>query len=334
MKPTEFRFQGPFASQTAAFAVHMERTGGHHVTLFLTLARLDRFLTLHHPTIAHLSRDVVREWFASFSGLKRSAQDRYRSATFQFCKYLRRDDPLTACPEDFVPLRRDRSFRPHIYSVQEVARLLDEARRQPPSPSRLRPWTLELIVALLYSAGLRIGEVVRLDVGDYDRLEGTLLIRETKFEKTRLVPLASSTRRLVDAYFERRGVLGFDMGPATPLIWPLAGSRPKRACLGSVQQALTQLMRQCGIKPPKGRGPRIHDMRHTFAAHRVLAWYRSGVDVQSRLPHLATYMGHRGIESTQVYLTVIPGVLEEASSRLAHFAASAFVERQDGHEQE
>lgn len=334
MKPTEFLFQGPFASQLASFAIHMERTGGHHVTLFLTLARLDRFLAVNHPNISHLTREVVREWFASFAHLKRSAQERYRSATFQFCKYLRRNDPLTTCQEDFIPLRRDRSFRPHIYSVQEVARLLDEARRQPPCPSRLRPWTLELIVALLYSAGLRIGEVVRLDVGDYDRVEGTLLVRETKFEKTRLVPLASSTRRLVEAYLERRASLGFDLRASTPLIWPLTGSRPKRACLGSVQIALVRLMRQCGIKPPKGRGPRVHDMRHTFAAHRVLAWYRSGVDVQSRLPHLATYMGHRGVESTQVYLTVIPGVLEEASARLARFAAAALAERQDQHEQE
>jgi integrase/recombinase XerD len=328
MKPTDFEFQGPLAAELAMFAVHMERTGGHHVTLFLILARLDRFLVSKHPGLSHFSRDVVCEWFSSFAHLKTASQERYRSATFQFCNYLRREDPLTASYEDFIPLRRDRSFRPYIYSLEEIARLLEEARRQPPSPSRLRPWTLELIVALLYSSGLRIGEVVRLDGGDYDANEGTMLIRQTKFEKTRLVPLSSSCRRLVDEYLDKRRLLGFDNGPGAPLIWPLTGARSKRACLGSVQAAVTRLMRQCGIKSARGRGPRIHDMRHAFAAHRVLQWYRAGADVQALLPHLATYMGHRDVESTQVYLTVIPGVLEEASTRLARFAEAALKERQ------
>lgn len=313
----------------------MERTGGSHKALFLTLQRLDRFLACHHPGTLHLSREFVQEWFSSFAHLRPTSQSRYRSATFQFCKYLAREDPLTARYEDFVPLRRDRSFRPHIYSREEIVRLLQEARRQPTRPSPLRPWTLELVIVLLYSSGLRIGEVVRLQVSDYDRREGTLLIRQTKFDKTRLVPLSPSCRGLVDAYLERRAHLGLDSGPTTPLIWPLVGSPPQPACLSCVQRTLTRLLRQCGMKPPKGRrGPRIQDMRHTFAAHRVLQWYREGVDVQSRLAHLATYMGHRGVESTQRYLTVIPGVLEEASSRFARFAQSVSDESQAHHAHE
>lgn len=332
MKPTERAFQGPLASQLRSFAVSMERSGGRHAALFLTLQRLDRFLARHHPDISHLSREVVLEWFTSFAHLRPTSQSRYRSATFQFCKYLTRKEPLTARYEDFSPVRRDRSFRPYIFSPQEVARLLDEARRQTPRPSPLRPWTLELIVALLYSSGLRIGEVVRLDVSDYDRREGTLLIRQTKFEKTRLVPLSSSCCHLVDAYLERRRCLGLDSDLGTPLIWPLSGSLPQRACLGSVQQAVTRLMRQAGLKPQRGRaGPRIHDLRHTFAANRVLQWYREGADVQSRLPYLATYLGHRGVESTQLYLTAIPGVLEEASPRFARFAHTVVDERQVDH---
>jgi site-specific recombinase XerD len=309
----------------------MERTGSDRTSLFARLQRLDRFLASRHPSIRHLSRDVVGEWFSSFAHLHTRTQAGYRSATMQFCHYLGREDPLTARPEDFPPIRQDRSFRPHIYSVEEVARLLGEARRERPRYSRLRPWTLELVVALLYSSGLRIGEIVRLDVGDYDRREGTLLIRRSKFEKTRLVPLSTSCRRLVDAYLERRQRLGFANGSSAPLILTLMGSRSKRGCLKSLQRILTRLMRQCGIKPARGPGPRIQDMRHSFAAHCMLRWYRQGVDVQSRLAHLATYMGHRGVGSTQVYLNVIPGVIEEASAKLARFVAMGHNEREDHH---
>lgn len=332
MRPTQRPFHGPLAAHLRRFAVAMERTGGSHAALFVILQRLDRFLADKHPDITHLPRPVVQEWFASFAHLRPTSQSRYRTAIFQFCKYLARQDGCTARPEDFTPLRRDRSFRAHIFSLEEVARLLETARRQAPRPSRLRPQTLELIVAILYCAGLRIGEVVRLDVGDYDQDEGTLCIRHTKFDKSRLVPLSPSCQRLIAAYLKRREALGLDTSPGTPLIWPLTGSRPQRARLGSVQAALVGLMRQCGIRGTTGHGPRIHDMRHTFAAHRVLQWYRDGIDVPSHLPHLSTYMGHRGVESTQHYLTVIPGVLEEASPRFARFAAVGLDERQAPHE--
>lgn len=182
MKPTEREFQGPLAPQLRSFAIIMERSGGSHAALFLILQRLDRFLANHYPNTSHLSREIVLEWFTSFAHLRSTSQSRYRTATFQFCKYLAREDPLTARYEDFSPVRSDRSFRPFIFSREQVVHLLEEARRQPAYRSPLRPWTLELIIGLLYSAGLRIGEVVRLDVRDYDRSQGTLLIRQTKFD--------------------------------------------------------------------------------------------------------------------------------------------------------
>ena len=323
MRPTQRQFHGPLATHIKRFATIMERSGGSHAALFIILQRLDRFLAAKHPDTAHLSRPILDEWFASFAHLRATSQSRYRTAVFHFCKYLAREEPSTARPEEFTPVRRDPPFRPHIFSREEVARLLETARRQAPQPSPLRPETLELIVAILYCAGLRIGEVVRLDVGDYDPQEGTLRIRHTKFDKSRLVPLAPSCQQLIAAYLNRRGTLGLDIGPGTPLIWPLTGRRPKRARLGSVQQALVDLMRQCGLRGPTGSGPRIHDMRHTFAAHCVLRWYRDGVDVPSRLPFLSTYLGHATVESTQHYLNVIPGVLEEASPRFARFADTA-----------
>lgn len=327
MRPTQRHFHGPLAPHIKRFAGIMERSGGSHAALFIILQRLDRFLADKHPQTTHLSRPILEEWFASFAHLRAASQSRYRTAVFQLCKYLARQDPSTARPEEFTPVRRDPPFRAHIFSPVEVTRLLETARSQTPQPSPLRPETLELIVAILYCAGLRIGEVVRLDVGDYDPEEGTLRIRHTKFDKSRLVPLAPSCQRLIAAYLKRRETLGFDNSPCTPLIWPLTGCHPRRAHLGSVQQALVDLMRQCGLRGQTRSGPRIHDMRHTFAAHRVLQWYRDGVDVPSRLPYLSTYLGHATVESTQHYLNVIPGVLEEASPRFARFAGTGLEKR-------
>ena len=333
MRPTQREFHGPLAAHIKRFAVVMERSGGSHVALFIILQRLDGFLADKHPETTHLSRPILDEWFASFAHLRATSQSRYRTAVFQFCKYLARQDPSTARPEEFTPVRRDPPFRAHIFSPEEVTRLLKTARGQAPQPSPLRPETLELIIAILYCAGLRIGEVVRLDVGDYDPAESTLRIRHTKFDKSRLVPLAPSCQRLIAAYLKRRETLRFDNSPSTPLIWPLRGRRPKRANLAAVQGALVDLMRQCGLRGPAAPGPRIHDMRHTFAAHRVLQWYRDGVDVPSVLPHLSTYLGHATVESTQRYLNVIPGVLEEASPRFARFAGMELNEGQGPHEQ-
>jgi integrase len=178
---------------------------------------------------------------------------------------------------------------------------------------------MELLVVLLYTAGLRIGEVVRLQIRDYDAREATLLIRETKFAKTRLVALSASAQRVLDTYLIRRRRLRLSCAPSDPLRCCPVNHVPS---VGGAADGLTLLMRHCGLKPARGRqGPRVHDLRHSFAMERVLQWYREGRDVQVLLPRLVTYMGHRSLESTQHYLTVTPEVLRVASGRFETYAA-------------
>lgn len=311
-------FRGPLAAQFGEFTTLMTTTGGSHASLLATLGRLDRFLAASYPEAITLTKGILTEWFASFDHLRSTSRRRYRTATFNVCGFLRRRDPATATGEDFEPLRCPRSFRPHIFSHQEITRLLAAARELAPrSADPMRPWSTELVITLLYTAGLRIGEVVRLQVRDYDPVEATLVIRETKFAKTRMVPLSTSAKGIVDDYLERRRRLGLSCAPNDPLRCCPSNHPP---CLGAVQAALVRLMRDAGLKPPRGRGPRIHDIRHTFALERVRQWYREGKDVQILLPRLVTYLGHRGLESTQLYLSVTPAVLLEASACFERFA--------------
>ena len=240
-------FEGPFSSRFAQFSRKMASTGGNHATLFANIKRLDRFLASRYRRAGSLTKKILSHWFTSFAHLRPQTQRRYRSATFQLCKYLRGHDPETSTIHDFEPLRRSRIFKPHIFSPEEINTLLQAARNLPTRPTDpIRPWTIELILVLLYTAGLRIGEVVRVDISDYDADAGTLLIRETKFAKTRLVPLSQTAKHKLDSYLERRHELSLAGAPNTPILCPLKqkqGSPGLRPPLGCIQAALIRLMR-------------------------------------------------------------------------------------------
>jgi site-specific recombinase XerD len=312
-------FEGPLRAHFEDFATLMRSTGGRHVPLLANLVRFDRFLAQAYPYATTITKEILHAWFASFEHLRPSSQGRYRTATFQICKFLRRRNASTATREDILSPRLRRDFHPYIFTAEEISRLLHAAGELSPTKIEpLRPWSMQLVVVLLYTAGLRIGEVVRFQVRDYQASDATLVVRETKFAKTRMVALSSSARRVVDEYLVRRRDLGLSCEPVDPLRC-CPSNRPP--CLDSVQAALVRVMRDCGLKPTRGRrGPRIHDIRHSFAVHRVLEWYRRGEDVQLLLPRLVTYMGHRGLESTQRYLSLTPAVLVEASARFEKFA--------------
>lgn len=225
----------------------------------------------------------------------------------------------TLLPLPMEKPQRTRTFVPYILSRYELARLFAAV----PAFCDGRMVTAEtarLVFLLLYGAGLRIGEALHLSKSDVDVEYGILKVRATKFYKTRLVPVGRGLQRELGHYAEWRATTPFSVQVDSFFV-DRSGAGLRDFQIREVFEALRQ---QCKIaKPETGQAPRMHDLRHSFAVHRLITGYQRGEDVQALLPKLATYLGHASIESTQVYLTITPILLEEAAKR---FAAYAFPE--------
>jgi site-specific recombinase XerD len=228
----------------------------------------------------------------------------------QLCEYLTRNDPGAYVPEPMKLIPSPGAHPPYIYSPSELQAILAAAGKLPP-PNSLRPHTYRTLLGILYSTGIRIGEALALNLEDFHSAEQRLYIAEGKFRKARWVPLSTSTCRPLQQYLRKR----LQMTPHSPdsPLFLNQRSRPLTSC--TVNQTFQHLLRRCGIRHPKHTGPRIHDLRHTFAVHRLLAWYRDGQDLNARLPWLATYMGHVDFHSTQVYLRATPELIEQVDRR-------------------
>lgn len=208
---------------------------------------------------------------------------------------------------------------PYVYSNDELRRLLDATATVNSPLSRLQAMTYRTLLLMLYGAGLRTSEAIRLTLTDTNIAERMLTIRNTKFYKSRLVPIGPQLASVLTAYYERRSTLPMPKGQDSAFLCTRTG------CCLTYTGVVTLFQRirsgACIVCPPgEPRPPRLHDLRHTAAVHRVLAWYRSGKNVQQLLPHLATYLGHANIASTQRYLQMTPELLQEASGRFASYA--------------
>lgn len=214
------------------------------------------------------------------------------------------------------------SFVPYIYSHEELRRLLDSIPSYHRFPSRIEPSTLRAIVLLLYGAGLRRGEALRLTTADVDLANSLLIIRDTKFFKSRLVPIGPDLTKVLSDYARWR----IATHPAAKTENSFLVSRRGTALRHwNVQDAFERLREYAGIRRSDGgrHQPRIHDLRHTFAVHRLTDWYRQGADVQRLVYHLSVYLGHARLVHTQVYLTMTPELLQQAGGRFERYARPA-----------
>jgi integrase/recombinase XerD len=208
---------------------------------------------------------------------------------------------------------------PYVYSTDELRRLIEATSVLYVGHSRLQSSMYRTLILILYGSGLRISEALGLTIVDVNLNDRIITVSNTKFFKTRLVPIGPKLAAELTAYIERRRKLPMPAGENSRLFTTRTG----RGWPYSHVITLFQHLRQAAhIECPEGElhPPRLHDLRHTAAVHRVLAWYRSGNDVQRLLPQLATYLGHVDLKSTQRYLQMTPELLEEASRRFAQYA--------------
>lgn len=234
-----------------------------------------------------------------------------------FSRYMAGIDPRTEVPPaGLIPLRRLWK-PPFIYSEADVSALMGEAHQSISQP--MRAATFETLIGLLAATGLRVGEALRLDRGDIDWSEGVLLIRQSKFGKSRQVPLLASTVDALEVYAHQRDRL--QPRPRTPAFF--VSLRGTRVIYEVVHEVFRKLCDATGVGAGSVRRPRIHDLRHSFAVSTLVGWYRNGIDVQARLPWLSTYLGHRDPRSTYWYLSAAPELLAHAASRLEASKADA-----------
>lgn len=222
-----------------------------------------------------------------------------------------------------LPVERPRcsgTFTPYIYSREDLRRLLEAIPSYHRFPGRLEPPTLRAIVLLLYGAGLRRGEALRLRVADVDLTKSLLTIRDTKFFKSRLVPIGADLARVLSDYARWRVVTHPSVSDEDCFF---GGRHGKAIHRWTLQDAFERLREHAGVRRTDGSGhqPRLHDFRHTFAVNRLTAWYRQGADVQRLVYHLSVYLGHARLAHTQVYLTLTPELLQQVSTRFEQYAS-------------
>jgi integrase/recombinase XerD len=267
-------------------------------------------------SISKVSSDVVRAFLNSHGSGTRYWNHKYHTLSGLWAFAIQRGytdwSPLPA-----RALKELRLFTPYIYTHEELKRLMGGINTYQTKWYRLEPVTLRAMLLLLYGAGLRIGEAIRLACSDVDLSEATLTIRCTKFYKTRRIAIGPQLSNVLREYDGNRRECGHSRHDGSPFFTYNNGGTVAR---GVLETSFRKLRHHVGIGPTTGRKqPRVHDLRHTFAVHRVIAWYRSGLDVQRLLPGLSTYLGHVDLASTQVYLTMTPELLAEASLRFERY---------------
>lgn len=277
------------------------------------IASLCRFLAT--VGAADLDQEHFDSWCSTFAALNANGRRNRQRIVRNLCLYRRRTDPQCFVPDINRFARRCPYAAPRIFEPSDITRMLAATRQLKPTPtSPLLPFVMRLAVVLLYTAGLRRGELLRLRLQDVDANCGVLRICESKFHKSRLVPLSRDARLELRAYLRHRSRAPFLTAPSSPLLFNCT-----RGFHGYTGTGLTggihSLFVAADVHDAHGRRPRVHDFRHVFALQALLRWYRADLDVQSRLPRLAMYMGHVSIVSTAYYLKWIPEIAEAASTR-------------------
>lgn len=310
-------FQSSLAPELVRYIALKQALGRGFETSSTILLTLDRFLCTLGKPAPDLTAETFKRWCQTLESLGANVRLARMRVVRNFCLYRRRTLPTCFVPDPTHFSPAGPAVTPYIFSDPEVARLLSHSAAIADSArSPLRGAATRLAIILLYTTGLRRGELLRLSAQDYDASAQTLLVRASKFHKSRLLPLPGDVAAEVARFLKAHQAVQPPLPAAAPLIWnPYCGGRAYSST--QLTQNLHILLKLAGIEKPNGRLPRIHDFRSSFAVNALVRWYRNGVDVQAKLPFLAAYMGHVSVLSTYYYLRLVEPLRALASRRFA-----------------
>jgi site-specific recombinase XerD len=273
--------------------------------------------SLNHSEIEKVTPEAVRGFLDGGKQIITSDWFTKYSAIGPFFRYARTRGYMV---DNILPLsipKQTQFFQPYIYSVEDMQKLLHVANNRHRGVWHIELNTMRVLLLLLYGSGLRISEALNLQHRDVDLDESILTIRETKFFKTRLVPVGSELAEVLRNYFHRKWSTKERKSDLPFLV--THESQPLN--LQTTELTYNRIREEALVSRTDRRyKPRLHDLRHTFAVTRVLTWYRQGENVQRLLPHLSTYLGHVRLQSTTRYLSLTAELLEEANSRFKQYA--------------
>ena len=269
-----------------------------------------------------LTVDLMAAWARQAKGGHgdRTTSARRLKMLRPFTAWLRQFEPATEVPDEAVFGRVPGRMAPHIYREQEILELLIAAKQLGP-PNSLRPAVMETLFGLMACTGLRISEALGLQEADVDLKAAVLTIRQSKFGKSRLVPLHPSAVEALARYRTQR-TRHVRVTPDAPFFVATRG-RLLGEPLGDrqVHRIFEQLRKQLGWVDRGSHGtPRVHDLRHSFAVRRLVLWHGQGVDISQRMLALSTYLGHAKVSNTYWYLTGVPELMGLVGQRFERFA--------------
>jgi integrase len=275
-------------------------------------------LRRHVEQRAHRDIDAksFKSWFSKFDDRHPNTRNAWYQIVRRFCLYRSRSvKPGCFVPSSEAVPKCQPPIAPVIINPEQIARMLAKTSEFPATKiTPLRQPALRLAIVLLYTSGLRLGELLRLTMGDAEQDGAVLRIRESKFHKSRLVPLSSSAANELRRYLRKRRKI-FSDHPNMPLLCNRHHGQFRAYSPEGMGTMIRQLFGAAKVQDEGGRHPRVHDLRHSFAVQALIRWYRDGADVQTELPKLAIYMGHKSIESTVYYLRWTPTLQRLASNR-------------------
>lgn len=286
-------------------------------TFYEPALALDHFVDLLELEGAEfITTDLAMRWAMAPKLVERATWGRRLSQVRGFARWLSAIDSRNEIPPTRLLSTRRRRNPPHIYTEREIDDLMAQAARLH-SRTGMRALTYSTLIGLLVATGLRPGEAIRLDRADVDLVNGILAIRESKFGKSRFVPVDESTRAALARYAQGRDRLCSQRLSKAFLV----GERGKRLIACSVRSMFVRMSRATGLRVATddgrdGYGPRLQDFRHSFATGKLVEWYRAGLDVTRELPKLATYLGHVDVGLTYWYIEAVPELLELAAGYL------------------